>query len=155
WTTADGTTHLTWAAALPLYTFADLLQVLAPNGRWTDGTIDPEPGTTSTKPFGVPLQSTVSGLILAGKAFGTFAPSGADLDSDIVRTTDRLLAGDPYDPSDPVVSTGTAAYQRYKSPVTTDPQGTVPIFLVQGTTDALFPGSEALTMLDHVRAADA
>ena len=154
WTTADGETELTWAAALPLYTFSDLLRVLAPNGRWSDGATTVAPGGSSTSPFGVPLESTVSGLVLAAQAFGSLAPEGADPDSDILTTTSRLLAGDPYDPEDPVVAQGIEVYERFKSPITTDVRGEVPIFWVQGSTDALFPASEALAMVDHLHATD-
>ena len=37
WTTPDGTTPLTWAVSVPMYTYADLLGVLTPNGRGSDG----------------------------------------------------------------------------------------------------------------------
>jgi ABC-2 type transport system ATP-binding protein len=153
WTTPDGATDLTWAAALPLYTFSDLLRVLAPNGRWTDGTGTGPSAGSATEPFGVPLESTVSGLVLAAKVFGTLAPEGSPLDSDILTTTARLLAGPPYDPDDPVVAAA-LDYERFKSPITTEPQGEVPMFLVQGFTDALFPATEALALVDHVRRSD-
>ena len=154
WTTADGHTPLTWAAALPLYTFSDLLRVLAPNGRWSDGAVPIPSDESSTKPFGVPLESTVSGLVLAATAFGALAPKGSDPDSDILASTNRLLAGDPYDPADPAVARDIRVYEQYKSPITTEPQGKVPMFLVQGFTDALFPGSEALALIDHLHHGD-
>jgi hypothetical protein len=150
WTTPDGTTRLHWAAALPLYTFSDLLQVLAPNGRWTADAAGTARAGSSTDPIGVPLSSTVSGLLLAANAYGVLAPPGRDPDSDIATSTGRLLAGDPYDRSDPAIRHDLEVFERFKSPVTTRPQGKVPIFLVQGTTDALFPASEAVTMLNHL-----
>jgi len=74
WKTRDGRTKLTWVAALPMYTFGDLIQVLAPNGRGTDGwKLAPPDGNHST-PFGVPLQSTVSGLIAAAPLSGSLRP---------------------------------------------------------------------------------
>lgn len=152
WTTPDGALTLTWAAALPLYTFGDLIQVLAPNGRGSDGWERAPPDGDHTKPFGVPLASTVSGLLLIGNLTGTFARPGGDPDADIVTTTNRLLAGNPFSPTEPLVAAGIRAYREFKSPVTTAPQGRVPIFWVQGFTDALFPGSEALMMMNHVRA---
>lgn len=45
-------------------------------------------------------------------------------------------------------------YREFKSPITIDPQGRVPIFWVQGLTDALFPALEALSMLNHIKSAD-
>jgi len=154
WTTPDGQTPLTWAAALPLYTFADLIEVLAPNGRWSDGWSEaPRPGSPA-EPFGVPLESTVSGLVLVGNLTGRFAKPGGPLDHDITTTSSRLLAGNPFPPDERIVSEGVRTYRAFKSPVTTEPQGQVPVFWVQGFTDALFNGSQALTMLNHVREAD-
>jgi predicted acyl esterase len=155
WRTPDGKVPLTWAAALPLYTFADLLQVLAPNGRWSDGWSEAPAGASPTDPVGVPLASTLQGLVAAGSAAGTFAPEGGDLSSDILTTARRLLAGDPFPQDERVIADGTTLFERYKSPVTTAPQGRVPIFWVQGHTDALFPAREALTMRAHLLAADA
>lgn len=151
WTTADGTTPLTWAAAVPMYTFSSLMRVLAPNGRWSDGTLPGSLPAGPTDPIGVPLKSTIDGLLLAGDAFGSFAPTGADPDSDIRATTGRLLAGDPYDDEDVALA---ERYEQFTSPITTQPQGAVPILWIQGTTDSLFPASEALAMLSHVRAQD-
>lgn len=154
WTTPDGARPLTWAASLPLYTFGDLIQVLAPNGRTTDGwSLAPAPGDP-TRPFGVPIQSTVAGLLAAGASSGFFAPPGLDPDADIVVDAGRLLAGNPFPPDDPIVARGVRLYRDYKSPVTVAPQGRVPIFWVQGFTDPLFPAFEPLTVRNQVLAAD-
>lgn len=154
WTTPDGKTPLTWAAALPLYTFSDLLQVLAPNGRWSDGWSAAPAAGSPTDPLGVPLASTLSGLVTAGSAAGSFAPRGGELSSDILTTADRLLAGDPFPQDERLIADGTALFQRFKSPASTVPNGRVPIFWVQGHTDALFPGQQALIMRERLRAAD-
>ena len=154
WKTPDGRTKLTWVAALPMYTFGDLIQVLAPNGRGTDGWKLAPPDGNHSKPFGVPLQSTVSGLIAAAPLYGSLAPPGTDADSDITASTKRLLAGNPFPPEDPTVAAGVRSYREFKSPITITPQGRVPIFWVQGLTDALFPASEALSVMNHVRASD-
>ena len=154
WLTPDGATRLDWAAALPLYTFGDLMEVLAPNGRGTDGWDVAPPDASHVQPFGVPLASTLSGLLLAARAFGSLAPAGADPDSDIASSADRLLAGNPFPQDEPAVADGVRLYRDFRSPITISPQGRVPIFWVQGLTDALFPALEALSMLNHVRAAD-
>src|SRR5205814_5052579 len=78
WTTPDGKTPLTWTAAVPMYTFADLIQVLAPNGRGSDGWTRAPADGNHTDPFGVPIQSTVAGLLAAGETSGFFSPPGAD-----------------------------------------------------------------------------
>jgi predicted acyl esterase len=151
WTTPDGSTPLTWAASVPMYTFGDLIQVLAPNGRFSDGWEHAPAAGDPSEPFGVPLESTVSGLRLAAGVFGTLAPSGTDPDADITASTDRLLAGNPFPPDEPAVRDGVRLNREFKSPITITPQGRVPIFWVHGFTDALFPSWEALTILQHVR----
>ena len=146
WTTPDGRTPLQWAAAVPMYTFADLIQVLAPNGRGSDGWSRAPPDGNHTDPFGVPIQSTVAALLGAGESSGFFAPPALDPTSDIVTDAARLLAGNPFSQSDPVVARGIRVYRQFKSPITTAPLGYVPIFWVQGLTDPLFPAFEALQM---------
>jgi predicted acyl esterase len=154
WTTPDGTERLRWAASLPLYTFGDLVEVLAPNGRWSDGwSRAPEAGDP-TDPFGVPLESTLRGLILAATAFGALAPKGTDPTSDIQVSADRLFAGNPFGQDEAVVVDGIEQYRRFKSPVGIVPTSRTPIFWVQGFTDALFPGNQALAIRDHVLAED-
>ena len=154
WTTPNGKTPLTWAAAVPMYTFADLIQVLAPNGRGSDGWSLAPPDGNHSDPFGVPIQSTVAGLLAAGEASGFFAPPGVDPNADIFVDAGRLLAGNPFPQSDPLVARGVRVYRQFKSPITTAPQGRVPIFWVQGLTDPLFPAFEALQMRNVLKAAD-
>ena len=154
WTTPDGATTLRWAAAVPQYTFADLIQVLAPNGRGTDGWSGAPPDGDHTDPFGVPIHSTVAGLLAAGQTSGYFAPPGVDPTADIFIDAGRLLAGNPFPQADPLVARGIELYRTFKSPITITPVDRVPIFWVQGFTDPLFPGTEVLQMLARLRAAD-
>ncbi|MEY2474766.1 MAG: type transport system ATP-binding protein, partial [Actinomycetota bacterium] len=154
WTTPNGAVTLQWAAAVPLYTFADLIQVLAPNGRGTDGWSGAPPDGDHTDPFGVPIHSTVAGLLAAGQSSGFFAPPGVDPTADIFVDAGRLLAGNPFPQEDPLVARGIDLYRTFKSPITTEPVARVPIFWVQGFTDPLFPGTEALQMLARLRAVD-
>lgn len=151
WTTPDGTTPMRWVAALPLYTYGDLLQVLAPNGRASDGWDQAPPAGSPIEPFGVPLEGTVSGLLLAANAYASVPPAGSDPQSDIATSTGRLVAGDPFPADDPEVAQGANLYRGLKSAVTIEPQGEVPIFWVQGTTDALFSAFEPLTILAHLQ----
>jgi len=154
WTTPDGKTPLTWAAAVPMYTFSDLIQVLAPNGRGTDGWSMAPPDGNHTDPFGVPIHSTLAGLLAAGETSGFFAPPGVDPTSDILVDSARTLAGNPFPQQDPLVARGIDVYRRFKSPITTAPQGRVPIFWVHGLTDPLFPAFEALQTRNKLLAAD-
>ncbi len=153
WTTPDGSLRLTWAAAVPMYTYADLLQVLAPNGRGSDGWTQAPADGPHAEPFGVPIAGTVAGLYAAGAAAGFFSPPGLDPDADITASSARLLAGNPFPQEDPLVARGIRD-QLVKSPITTPPQGRVPIFWVQGFTDPLFTALEALQVLNMVRTVD-
>jgi predicted acyl esterase len=153
WRTPDGRTPLTWAAAVPMYTFSDLLQVLAPNGRSSDGWRFAPRDRKHTRPFGVPLETTVSGLLLVAQLTGSVAAPGSDPDADIVTASARLLAGNPFPRRDPEIAADIRLYKRFKSPITTRPHGRVPIFWVGGLTDALFPAFEPLTLLRRIQAA--
>lgn len=153
WTTPDGATPLTWAVSVPMYTYADLLGVLTPNGRGTDGSALAPPDGSHTDPFGIPIAGTIAGLYAAGSAAGFFSPPAVDPDADIVTNTVRLELGNPFPQADPLVARGVAD-QTFKSPITTPPQGRVPIFYVQGLTDPLFPATEALQIRNLVRGVD-
>src|SRR5262245_25491275 len=136
-----------------MYTFSDLLQVLAPNGRSSDGWRYAPRDGDHTNPFGVPLQGTVAALLLVAQLTASVATPGTDPDADIVSDTARLLAGNPFPQSDPAVAASVRLYEQFKSPITTKPQGRVPIFWVGGLTDALFPAFEPLTLLRRIQAA--
>jgi len=153
WRTPDGRTPLTWAAAVPMYTFSDLLQVLAPNGRSSDGWRYAPRDGNHTNPVGVPLQTTVTGLVLVAQATASVAAPGTDPDADILTSSRRLLAGNPFPQRDPQIASDIRLYERFKSPITTRPQGRVPIFWVGGLTDALFPAFEPLTLLRRIQTA--
>ncbi len=153
WRTPDGRTPLTWAAAVPMYTFSDLLQVLAPNGRSSDGWRYAPHDRRRLNPFGVPLEGTVSGLLLVAQLTASVALPGVDHDADILTSTQRLLAGNPFPRRDPQIASDVELYERFKSPITTRPQGRVPIFWVGGLTDALFPAFEPLRLLARIQAA--
>lgn len=150
WTTPDGSVPLRWAASIPMYTYGDLLGVLAPNGRVTDGWAGAPASGSPIEPFGVPLQGTVTGLLLAASLSASVPPVGSNPEHDIASAVARLAAGDPFEPDDPEVTDRVAAFRNLKSAVGIEPGGEVPIFWVQGMTDALFPGSEALTVRNRL-----
>ena len=154
WRTPDGSVPLRWAAALPMYTFADLIQVLAPNGRGTDGARHAPHDGDHTRPFGVPIASTIAGLLAAGNSSGFFARPGTDPNADITMDSGRILAGNPFPADDPFVIRGVRVYRDFKSPITTTPVDRVPIMWVQGMTDPLFPATEALQMYAKLRTVD-
>ncbi len=154
WTTPDGSTRLNWAAAVPLITFGDIVQVLAPNGRTSDGWEHAPAHGDVTSPIGVPIESTLAGLLALGNASGHFAPPGVDPESDIITDATRVLAGNPFPPQDPIIARALRVYRELKSPITVAPQGRVPVFWVHGLTDPLFTAFEPLTVADAVRGVD-
>ncbi len=153
WTTPSGATPLTWAVSVPMYTYADLLGVLTPNGRGSDGSALAPPDGSHTDPFGVPIAGTIGGIFAAGAMAGFFSPPGVDPDADIITNTVRLELGNPFPQADPFVARGVSD-QKFKSPITSPPQGRVPIFYVQGLTDPLFPATEALQIRNLVKGVD-
>jgi acetyl esterase/lipase len=154
WTTPDGSTPLTWAASVPLITFADLVQVLAPNGRASDGWEHAPPHDDPTSPVGVPIESSLAGLLAMGNVTGHFAPPSVDPESDVVTDATRVLAGNPFPDDDPIIARALHVYREFKSPITVTPQGRVPVFWVHGLTDPLFTAFEPLTVLNALREAD-
>ena len=156
WTTRAGR-PLRWAAAVPMYTWSDIVQVLLPNGRGSDGwgVADGD----HIDPIGVPIQSYIAGLLAAGQPMGNgfYAPPGADPTADIVTSAARVLAGNPFLHADPVVASALPQFSRFKSAsgIPVDRSSTrVPIFWVQGQTDPLFTATEALQVYNRLRALD-
>src|SRR5207237_262684 len=74
------------------------------------------PDANHTDPFGIPIESTVAGLLAAGETSGFFAPPGRDPNADIVADAGRLLAGNPFPQEDPLVARGVRVYRDFKSP---------------------------------------
>lgn len=145
WKTAAGT-PLRWKVAVPQFTFGDVLQALLPNGRGSDGVSVPD--GDHTDPVGVPISSFLAGLYAAGQPLGNgfYAPPGRDGLGDITVLTARTLAGNPYPPADPLVAYGTGEWRRFRSAITLEPDGQVPIFWTHGLTDPLFTAFEPLQM---------
>jgi len=153
WTTRDGT-PLRWRAAVPLYTWGDVIQVLLPNGHGSDGEMVPD--GSHIDPVGIPIASYVAGLYAAGQPLGNgyFQPPGLDERSDITLNTARTLAGNPFSPSDPVVASGIHQFRTFKSAIEIEPNGIVPIFWTQGFTDPLFTAIEPLQIANKLRVFD-
>jgi hypothetical protein len=153
WKTRTGT-PLRWAAAVPQYTWGDVIQVLLPNGRGSDGTMVPD--GAHADPVGIPIASYIAGLYAAGQPLGNgyFQPPGVDDRSDITVQTLRTLAGNPFRPEDPLVARGIHQFRTFKSAITIPPDGIVPIFWTQGLTDPLFTALEPVQIANMLRAYD-
>ena len=130
------------AAAVPQFTWTDLLASLTPGGG---------PGGA---PFGIGKFSIVNGLT---------ASANTKLPPNVVRWLARLNAGEPYDsPSDPVVPEARRALTEDRSALYQEDffralrsrrrQRSIPVLAAQGWTDPIFPASEGVRMYDRLRA---
>ncbi len=129
------------AAAVPQFTWTDLLFSLVPNG------LDGEP-----TPLGVPKITLINGFI---------ALINTKLTNDIARWLARVNQGEPYD-GDPVVEEAKLALTEDRSAYYQDGffealrrspkrQRSIPILAAQGWTDPIFPAVEAVRMYKRLR----
>ena len=130
------------AAAVPQFTWSDLLQSLAPNGR------------AGNAPFGIGKFSIVNGLV---------ASAGTKVPPQVLGWIARLNAGEPYDsPADPVVPEARRALTEDRSAfhqagffraLRGRRQRSIPVLAAQGWTDPIFPAVESVRMYGALRAA--
>ena len=130
------------AAAIPQFTWSDLLASLVPGGG---------PGGA---PIGIAKLSIVNGLS---------ASANTKLPPQVTRWIARLNAGEPYDsPSDPVVPEARRELTQGRSGLYQEgffralrrgTQRSIPVLAAQGWTDPIFPASESLNMYRRLRAA--
>jgi predicted acyl esterase len=140
-------------AAVPSYTWSDLLYSLIPNGRQMTGApIDPASANT---PLGIAKQTLIDGFLAIG---------GTKFTPEIVRWLTRANLGEPYDePGDPIVPEAKRALTEERSPfyqrdyfeALAEGRGRrVPVLAAQGWTDPIFPALEAVRMYEELRRAD-
>ena len=139
------------AAAVPTYTWSDLLYSLAPNGRHSSAGVDP---ATAATPVGIAKITLLDGFL---------ASAGPRLPQQTYAWLARVNAGEPYEAGDPLIEearrelTGprSAFYQHaYFEALSKGQARRVPVLAGQGWTDPLFPAIEALRMYRRLRAAD-
>ena len=127
------------AAAVPQFTWTDLLFSLVPNGR-----------EAKTTPLGVAKITLLNGFI---------ALIGTKMTDEIARWLGRVNQGEPYD-GDPVVEEAKKALTEDRSPYYQDGffkalrgkrQRSIPILAAQGWTDPIFPAVEAVRMYKRLR----
>jgi cephalosporin-C deacetylase-like acetyl esterase len=145
WTSPKGKT-MRVAAAYPRWPWSDLVDALTPNGRFLDTQV--APFAQSYEPFGVEIQSYVSGLYALGNASGYIAPAGADPEADLTKWFAATNAGEPANPEDEAIAKQLYTYhQGYGLP-----GKPAPMLLQSGWTDDLFPPSQSLRVYNAVRA---
>src|SRR5438105_3788119 len=92
WRSPRGTAlHI--AAAVPKYTWSDLVDALQPNGRSSDGVLTPNGNRAN--PIGIEKKSYVDYFYLSGQQTGRYAPPGQDLTADITTWYAEIRAGEP------------------------------------------------------------
>jgi predicted acyl esterase len=145
WTSPKGKA-LSITATFPRWPWSDLVDALTPNGRFLDTEI--APFAQSYEPFGVEIQSYVSGLFALGNASGYVAPPGADPEADLSKWFAATSAGEPATPEDEAIAKQIYTYhQGYGLPGTP-----APMLLESGWTDDLFPPSQSLRVYNAAHA---
>ena len=141
---------LTLTAAVPMYTWTDLLYALVPSGRHVSTGVDPK--TASTQ-IGIAKQTLLNGFL---------ATAGNKLPQQTYAWLARVNAGEPYDSGDPLVEEArreltlnrSAFYQDdYFDALSRKQVRQVPVLVAQGWTDPLFPAIEALRMYRRLKQA--
>jgi fermentation-respiration switch protein FrsA (DUF1100 family) len=146
------------AAAVPRYTWTDLIHSLQPNGRESNGVITPNGDRLN--PLGIQKKSYNDYLYASGLQTARYAPAGADPTADLTTWYAQISAGET-----PAQSTYAPAIVHqiagYKSAYYQDSllaahigNNETPVFAIQGWTDALFPEAEASSMVQKLRALD-
>jgi predicted acyl esterase len=148
WTSSDGQ-KMEIKAAFPRWPWSDLVDALDPNGRFLDDEV--APAKQSYEPFGVEIQSYVTGLFAAGEAQGYVAPAGADPEADLTKWYAAINAGEPYNPEDEAIAQQIYDFHQGNGiPLSGKP---APMLLESGWTDDLFPVSQSLRTYNATRAA--
>ncbi|MGH7687582.1 MAG: CocE/NonD family hydrolase C-terminal non-catalytic domain-containing protein [Candidatus Dormibacteria bacterium] len=164
WTSPKGTPlHL--AAALPMYTWTDLLDALVSNGSASDGLSGAPPDGNHTSPAGVEKASYVLGFFLKGIANvpsvdqgAQYALPGVDPTADLTTWFTEINAGEPLfglNPQTKYILDQIGGQLRSALVMPVPPNAAeVPIFVIQGLTDPLFPALQAQTMINRLKAVD-
>ncbi|HEX4188136.1 MAG TPA: CocE/NonD family hydrolase [Solirubrobacteraceae bacterium] len=146
WTSPKGKA-LKISATFPRWPWSDLVDALTPNGRFIDNEV--APFGQSYEPFGVEIQSYVSGLYALGNASGYIAPTGADPEADLTKWFAATNAGEPATPEDEAIAKQLYTYHQGYG-LSGKPAA---MLLESGWTDDLFPPSQSLRIYNQARAA--
>ena len=166
WTSPARGVAMHLAAALPMYTWTDLVDALLPNGTSSDGFNGAPPDGAhgyQQSPAGVEKLSYVAGLFALGVGDipgqpdrgAQYAAPNQDPTADLVKWFGEIGAGEPAFSGNPdaqniLDQVGGPLRSSIAMPV---PHGAAetPIFVIQGLTDPLFPATQALTMINRLK----
>jgi hypothetical protein len=146
------------AAAVPRYTWTDLIHSLQPNGRSSDGVT--VANGDHLNPLGIQKKSYNDYLYASGSQTARYAPAGADPTADLTTWYAQISAGETpaagtYAPGIVHQIAGYKSAYYQDSLITADlGKSETPVFAIQGWTDALFPEAEAASMVQKLRTLD-
>jgi predicted acyl esterase len=156
WTSPNGTPmHL--MAAAPMYPWTDLADALVQNGRAADGFYAGPADGDHHIPYGVEKQTYVSGLFADGGASAQYSAPNSDPTADLTTWNAAINAGEPYSANHNATAALTQVGGAFRSPIAMPVPvraHEVPVFVIQGQTDPLFPAFQALDMVNHLKAVD-
>jgi fermentation-respiration switch protein FrsA (DUF1100 family) len=132
-------------AAFPRWPWSDLVDSLLPNGHFLDTEVAPL--HQSFEPFGVEIQSYVSGLFALGQASGFIAPPGQDPEADLSKWFAVTTAGEPATPEAEAIANQIYTYHQGYG-LSGQP---APMLLESGWTDDLFPPEQSLRVYNQTR----
>jgi pimeloyl-ACP methyl ester carboxylesterase len=156
WISPHGT-KMRLAAAIPHYPWTDLADALLQNGRAADGFYAGPADGDHHAPFGVDKQSYVTGLFALGGTTAQFSTPKSDPTADLTSWNTAINAGEPYSANPDAVTALAEVGGAFRSPFAMRvPVGKreIPVFVIQGQTDPLFPALQALDMVNRLKAAD-
>ncbi len=133
------------AAAYPRWPWSDMVDALEPNGRFLASEV--APADQSFEPFGVQIQSYVTGLYADGEASGYIAPPGRDPEADLTRWFTTTSLGEPETPEDTEIAEQLYTYHQGYG-LSGKP---APMLLESGWTDDLFPVEQSLRAYNQAR----
>jgi predicted acyl esterase len=148
WKSPDGK-RMKISAAYPIAPFSDLVDALAPNGRFLDTEVAPL--EQSYEPPGVQLESVSDALNEEGPYLGAFyAPEGTNKEADLYRWGVLGAEGEPWTAEDEEEFHQIYDYhQAYGMPLAGKP---APLLIESGWTDELFPVEQALRVYNQIHA---
>jgi pimeloyl-ACP methyl ester carboxylesterase len=156
WVSKTAHTPLKLAAALPMYPWTDLVDALTSNGKASDGFHGAPANGNHLAPFGVEKDSYVTGLYADGQATAQYASPNTDPTADLSSWYAAISAGEPTYSANPLSSTivsqvGGAFRSPFAIPIPTA-ANQVPVYVIQGLTDPLFDGLQAVDMINRLHA---
>lgn len=134
-------------AAFPRWPWSDLVNALLPNGRFLSTEVAPR--GQSYEPFGVEIQSYVTGLYASARVTnGYVAQAGEDPEAELTGWYGIINAGEPYE----TVEDEALAHQIYDYHQGYGLAGKPAAMLLEsGWTDDLFPVEQSLRIYNQAR----